>query len=199
MRDLGRQVDAVDEDVALGDLREGPALGRLRHVPLEDLLRGQAGLEAQVDGAAAAAAQGADDDDAGESAGLLLTCGQVLLDVGDQRVLVRVALDSRQRLRAARVRQLPRPVLERERAAAEPGLVPEGRHAPPRRRILQELEVQERAAAAREPRQDRLPPALLLVAVRELDVYVLKRDCAYGSRISYRLLFFFELYRAWGR
>lgn len=54
--DLGGQVDAVDEDVALGDLGEGPALGRLGDVPLEDVLLGHACAEAHVDGSATAAA-----------------------------------------------------------------------------------------------------------------------------------------------
>lgn len=174
VRNLGGQVDAVDEDVALDDLLKGAALGRLRHVPLEDLLGGQPRLEAQIDGAAAAAAQRADDDDARQLSGLGLARGEVLLDVGDQRGLVRVALDPGQR--RPRVRQLPRPGLERQRAATEARLVPERGHAPARRRLLQELEVQERAAAAREARQHRLPAALLLVAVGKLDVHVLQGD-----------------------
>lgn len=184
MGDLGGQVDAVDEDVALGDLLEGPALGRFRHIPLEDLLRGQARLKAQVHGAATAAAQRADDDDARQAAGLLLARRQVLLDVRDQRVLVRVALDAGERL-PARVRQLPRPVLERERAAAESRLVPEGRDSPPRRGVLEELEVEERAAATREAGQDGVPTRLLLIAMRELHMYVLKGDCVGRLHISY--------------
>lgn len=42
--------------------------------------------------------------------------------------------------------------------------------------VGQELEVQQRAAAAREAGQDLLPAGLVLVAVRELDVGVLERE-----------------------
>ena len=66
--DLARQVDAVDENIAVGDLlcvvrqlgelldgsslpTEGPALGSLCHIPLDDVLLGHAGLAQGVNGA----------------------------------------------------------------------------------------------------------------------------------------------------
>ena len=169
VRDLLGKVYAVDEDVALGDLIEGTALGGLSHVPLEDLLLGHAGLEGHVDGTAAAASQGADDDDTGQAAGLLLAGGKVPLDVGHELGLVGVARDGGQRL--AGVRQLPGPVLEGQRAAAEAGRVTEGGHTAARLGVVQELQVQERTATAGESGQDRVPASLLLVAVCELDTF----------------------------
>lgn len=42
--------------------------------------------------------------------------------------------------------------------------------------VGQKLQIQQRAAAAREAGQDLLPAGLVLVAVRELDVGVLERE-----------------------
>lgn len=54
-------------------------------------------------------------------------------------------------------------------------MVPEGSDAPPGR-VLQELEVVERAAAAGEAGEGAGPAGLLLVAVRELDVGVVQGE-----------------------
>ena len=63
MGNLGVEVNAVHEDVALGDLLERAALGRLGHIPLEDVLVRDAGLQGHVDGAATTPTKGTDDDD----------------------------------------------------------------------------------------------------------------------------------------
>lgn len=108
-------------------------------VPFEDLAIRDASLEAHVDSAAAAAAEGTDDDDAGQAAGLLLARLDVLLDVGDQRVLVRVAGHLWQGHTG--VGQLPCPVLERKSATAETCVEPKRRYSPVGIRVLQEFEI----------------------------------------------------------
>ena len=174
MGNLRVEVNAVHENIALGDLLERTALGRLGHIPLQDVLVGDAGLQGHVYGAATTPTQRADDNDPGQAAGLGLALGKVLLDIGDQGVLVGVALDAGQGL--AGVGQLPGPVLQGQGGAAEAGGVSEGGDATSGGRVLQELKVEEGAAAARESGQDGLPPALLLVTMGKLNMDVLKGD-----------------------
>ncbi len=110
--DLAGQVDAVDKDVAVGDLLCGgtnvrnpncvsvtkrerrtkrTAFGSLSHVPLENLVIGDAGLLKGGDSAGAATAEGTDDDDLGHPSSLLDTLLNSSLDVGDQSGLIWVA------------------------------------------------------------------------------------------------------------
>jgi hypothetical protein len=85
-RDGLGQVDAVDEDVRLDDLRVRPvALLGLGQVPLLDLAAPD--LLQQVDGARAAAAQRAEHQARGLATSHLLAGGDVLLQLGDQVAL----------------------------------------------------------------------------------------------------------------
>lgn len=61
---VGAEVDAIDENVRLGDFREGPAALGLGHVPLQDVLFGDARRLAELDGAPTAPTESANDDDA---------------------------------------------------------------------------------------------------------------------------------------
>lgn len=82
------EVDAVDEDVTFDYLRKGPALGRLVHVPAEDVAVGNSCLGAEIDGAAAAAAKSANDEDSRRRAGNLDPCREFASDGGEELVLV---------------------------------------------------------------------------------------------------------------
>lgn len=115
-RDGLGQVDAVDEDVRLDDLRVRPvALLGLGQIPLLDLAA--ADLLQQVDGARAAAAQSSEHQARGLAASHLLASSDVLLQLGDQvalGVVVAAALgeglDAREGL-AVGVGELPGPGL----------------------------------------------------------------------------------------
>lgn len=115
-RDGLGQVDAVDENVRLDNLRvRAVARLGLGQVPLLDLAA--ADLFEQVDGAGAAAAEGAQDQAGGLAAGDLFTGGDVLLELGDQVALgvvvaaaVGEGLDAGQGL-AVGVCELPSPGL----------------------------------------------------------------------------------------
>ena len=174
MGNLRVQINAVYEDVALDDLLKWPALRGLGHIPLQNVLVRDTGLQGHVDSSATAPTQRANDNDPGQTACLSLALAEILLDVRDQRILVRVALHSGQGL--AGVGQLPGPVLQGQGGAAEAGGVSEGGDATSGGRVLQELKVEEGAAAARESGQDGLPPALLLVTMGKLNMDVLKGD-----------------------
>lgn len=158
--DLAGEVDAVDEDIALGDLGERSALGRLGHIVLENLAVGDACLEAHVHSTAATATEGTNDNDAWQAAGLLLSSLDVLLDVDHKRVFVRVAGHLRQG--HAGVGQLPCPVLERQSATAEACVIPKRRDAAATLGVVQEFEIEQGAAAAGEPAKNCLPAALSL-------------------------------------
>lgn len=142
-RDLGGQVDAVDEDVGLDDLLVRAGLGRgFGEVPFLEgwvaLVRKkvlmlqmqckayddvfQAGADAEVHGATAAAAESTDDQDARVVAGLGLAFLDGLLDVVDEEVLILVARDAGQRLILA-VLELPCPSQEGECGASKAGVL----------------------------------------------------------------------------
>lgn len=116
-----------------------------------------------------------DDDHPRLPSDLLLSLAQDGLDVRNQLVLVGVRGNAVQRLRG-RVRQLPRPVLQRQSSTGEAGVVAEGGDSPSGLGVGQELQVQQGAAAAREAGQHRVPALLALVAVGELDVDVLEGE-----------------------
>jgi hypothetical protein len=173
------QVDAVDEDVTLDNLLVGSRLlAGLLDIPLGNVLLRDTGAAAHLDGAGAAAAKGANDEHARQLAGLGLALGDALLDGGQEVGLVGVALDGRQEL--AGVVQLPRPVLQGEGRAGEAGAPAEGSNADEAAGgdlLLEELEVEERAAATSVAGENVLPAALVLEAVVESNVDVLEGDC----------------------
>lgn len=97
------------------------------------------------------------------------------------------------------MRQLPGPILQRQRRARKARMVPKRSDAAASIGISQELQVQQGAAAAREAGQHLVPVLLALVAVGELDVDVLERegllaqllepnDDVVGGRVDPRLL-----------
>lgn len=81
------------------------------------------------------------------------------------------------------MRQLPRPVLESQSGTGKACMVAKSSDPPARGGISQELQVQQSAAAAREPGQNRVPVLLALVAVGKLHVDVLE-----GERFLAQLL-----------
>lgn len=72
----------------------GPVLLGFREVPFDDVGVGEADLCAEVDGATAAAAERADYEDGGEFVRDGGAGGEFGFDVGDEEVLVCVALDA---------------------------------------------------------------------------------------------------------
>lgn len=127
-RRVGAEVDAVEEDVGLDDLGEGPAALGLGHVPLEDGLLGDAGGDAALDGALAAAAEGADDHGAGV---LAVVQRQRGLDGGPDEVHeLRGRVEHLHRaLGLPGVQELVGPGQERQGCARVPGAVAESRDA----------------------------------------------------------------------
>jgi hypothetical protein len=117
VRDGAGQVDAVDEDVTLCDLLKGATLGGLGHVPLQDFVLGHTSLAEGRHRAVAAAAQGTYHDHLRQPSGLGCTFLECLLDIGNERVLVRVGRDARERL--VGVSQLPRPNLQGQRGTSK--------------------------------------------------------------------------------
>lgn len=179
---LGGQVDAVDEDIAVDDLLEWSTLGSLGHIPLDDVLLWDTGAPAEIHSAGSASSEGSNDEDARCAADLLCAFCDGLLDVGDQGGLVGVGADAREWLA---VSQLPGPVLERKSGAGKASVVSVcGDTAAPL--VNKELEVEKSAIAAREAREDGLPSTLRLIAMCELDVYVLQWD--YIASVLLRLL-----------
>lgn len=102
-----------------GRRTEWTALGGLRHIPLEDVLLRHAGLAQSVDGAGPAAAEGADDNDARQTPSLLGTLAERLLDVGDQGILVGIALNAGEGLAVV---QLPGPDFQGKSSTGETGV-----------------------------------------------------------------------------
>lgn len=107
----------------MGARTERTTDGRLGHIPLDNVVLGDAGLAQGVDGAGAAPAKGADDDDAGHTAGLPGAVLDRLLDVGDQRILVGIAGHAGEGLAVV---ELPGPDLESERGARKAGMEAKG-------------------------------------------------------------------------
>lgn len=70
--DLLGEVNAVDKDVRLDNLGEGSALSGLRHIPLENVLLRDAGLDEEVNGTTSTAAKGTNNESAGLTPGNLL-------------------------------------------------------------------------------------------------------------------------------
>lgn len=111
-RDRRREVDAVDEDVDVEDLLEGPALGRLVQIPLDDVRAAvqsrsatemrygradslvQTDLAEKVDGAAPASPQRADD----KGSDALPAPSKPRLHIVHHRVLIRVWFERTERL-----------------------------------------------------------------------------------------------------
>lgn len=162
-RDLGGEVDAVNEDIGLDDLLVGAGLGGgLLDVPLDDVF--EAGADAKVDGSATAATESADDEDARVVASLSLAFLNRLLDVVNEKMLVLVAGHAGQRLILA-VLELPGPGQECQGGAGETGVVAECCNTATVL-VLEELKVKKRSLALREATEDGVPTTLALVACR---------------------------------
>lgn len=140
---------------------ERTALGSLCHIPVENVLVGDAGLLESADGTGAATATGTDDNHAGQTAGLRNTLLDSLLDVGDQSILVGVALNAGEGLAVV---ELPSPHLEGKSGTGETGVEAEGSNTATVL-VNQELEVKKSAATAGESGKNVLPTGLLLVCV----------------------------------
>jgi hypothetical protein len=168
-RDLGAEVDAVDEDVGLNDLLVRTRLGGgLLDVPLDDVF--EACANAEVDGTTAATTESTDDEDARVVAGLGLAFLDGLLDIVDEEVLVLVAGDTGQRLVLA-VLELPGPGKEGEGGTSEASVVAECCNTASVL-VLEELKVEKSSLALGETAEDCVPTALVLVAYVVLASYM---------------------------
>lgn len=168
-RNLGREVDAVDEDVRLNDLlvRARPS-GGLLDVPLDDVFEARA--DAEVDGTTAAATESTNDEDARVVAGLRLAFFDSLLHIIDEEVLVLVAGDTGKGLVLA-VLELPRPGQECESGASEAGVVAECCNTASVL-VLEEFKIKESSLALGEAAEDGVPTTLVLVAYVLLVLYM---------------------------
>lgn len=160
-RDLGGEVDAVDENVRLDNLLVGTRLGRgLGKIPLEDVLKTSA--DAEVDGTTTAAAESTNDEDARVVASLGLALFDGLLDVVNEEVLILVAGDGRKRLILA-VLELPGPSQESEGGTSEASVVAKCCNTAAVL-ILEELKVKKSSITLGETAEDSVPSTLALVA-----------------------------------
>ena len=163
-RDLGGEVDAVDEDIGLDDLLVRARLGGgLLDVPLDDVLETSA--NAEVDGTTAATTKSTDDEDARVVASLCLALLDGLLHIIDEQVLVLVARDTGERLVLA-VLELPGPGKESERGAGEASVVAECCNTASGL-VLEEFKVKESSLALGKAAEDGVPSTLVLVAYME--------------------------------
>ena len=160
-RDLGGEVDAVDEDIGLDDLLVRARLGGgLLDVPLDDVFK--TGANAEVDSTTAATTESADDEDARVVAGLRLALLDGLLHIIDEQVLVLVAGDTGKRLVLA-VLELPGPSKESEGSASKASVVAECCNTASVL-VLEELKVKKSSLALGEAAEDGIPTTLVLVA-----------------------------------
>jgi len=160
-RDLGGEVDAVDEDIRLNDLLVRARLGGgLLDIPLDDVF--ETGADAKVDGTTAATTESADDEDARVVAGLCLAFLDSLLHIIDEEVLVLVAGDAGKRLVLA-VLELPGPCEECKGGASEASVVAECCNTASVL-VLKELKVKKSSLALGETAEDGVPTTLVLVA-----------------------------------
>jgi hypothetical protein len=160
-RDLGGEVDAVDEDVRLNDLLVRARLGGgLLDIPLDDVF--ETGADAEVDGTTAATTESTDDEDARVVAGLSLAFLDGLLHIIDEEVLVLVAGDAGKRLVLA-VLELPGPCEECESGTGEASVVAECCNTASIL-VLEELKVKKSSLALGEAAKDSVPTTLVLVA-----------------------------------
>lgn len=173
VRDLEGEVDAVDKDISIDDLLERSTLGRLSHIPLDDVLFRHTSLSAQINSTLSASAKSTDHQNLWLATNLGCAHGNGLLDVGDQSGLGRVCGDAWER---GVVGELPSPVLECESGTGEAGVETVGCYAAPRL-VDKEFEVEEGAVAGWEAGEDVSPAALVLVAMCKLDVCVDEWNC----------------------
>jgi hypothetical protein len=198
------EVDTVDEDVWLDDLRVwAVALLGLGQIPLLDFRA--ADLLEQVNSTGAASSESTKYQTAGLVTGDLLTGCNILFELGNQLTLVVVVsasvgegLDTRERLTLG-VGELPCPCLrgsvllmlssafrtylDGKSSPHETSVIAERSNAPAWL-ILQEFKVVQCASSAGKPRQNVLPAALLLVAMREVDKCVLQRELVLGQLLQ---------------
>ena len=160
-RNLGGEVDAVDEDIRLDDLLVRARLGGgLLDIPLDDVFETSA--NAKVDGTTAATTESTDDEDARVVASLCLALLDGLLHIIDEQVLVLVAGDTGERLVLA-VLELPGPGKESEGGAGEASVVAECCNTASVL-VLEELKVEKSSLALGEAAEDGVPTTLVLVA-----------------------------------
>lgn len=169
-RDLGGEVDAVDEDIRLDNLLVRTGLGGgLLNVPLDDVL--EAGADAEVDSTTAATTESTDDEDTRVVAGLSLAFLDGLLDIVNEEVLVLVAGDAGER-RVLAVLKLPCPGEECKGGTSEAGVVAECCDTASVL-VLEELKIKKLSLALGETAEDSVPTTLVLVACR-LSVFDLR-------------------------
>lgn len=94
VRDLGGKVYAVDEDIALNNLREWSSLGSLSHIPLENVLSWNASAKTEVHSTASTSSQSTNDKHAWSLASLSRSLSDALLNISDQEALVLVMRDT---------------------------------------------------------------------------------------------------------
>ena len=168
-RNLGAEVDAVDEDVGLNDFLVRTGLGGgLLDVPLDDVF--ETGADAEVDGTTAATTESTDDENARVVAGLCLALLDGLLHIIDEEVLVLIARDTGKRLVLA-VLELPGPGKESEGSASKASVVAECCNTASVL-VLEELKVEKSSLALGETAEDGVPTALVLVAYVVLVSYM---------------------------
>lgn len=151
-------------------LLKRPPLGRLRHIPLDDILLLDANLPEQVDRTAPASPQRTNDQHLELADAALAQPIDLGLDVVDHELFALVRLQALENA-------LPALLLlpdegERAGSGARESRVEAERSDPPALVVLEELEIVQRAPATAETAEDVGPPALLLVAVRKGDVRV---------------------------
>jgi len=152
-------------------------LGRLLNIPLDDLVVRNADLLEQIYGSTTTSSKRTHDEASRHTANLLGSLLHRGFDVVDQQTLVRIWLDTVQTDLV--LHYLSRPCLDRKRGASESSVETKSRDSSASL-ILQELEVEKSAVAARESGKHVLPSTLALVAVCELNVGVLERECLLG-------------------
>jgi hypothetical protein len=104
----------------------------------------------------------------------LTTLSYKFLDIFDQCILVRVWFDIPNLL--TRVQQLLGPNFNSESSSGETSMISKGCDTAARL-VLKELQVEQGPVTGWETRENISPATLVLVAVRELDMGVLERDC----------------------
>lgn len=177
-----RQVDAVDEDIGIGNLLEGAALLGLVHVPSHNVLLGDSDLSHQVNGTGSTSAKGTNHQHLGELGALLGGGSNVLLDLGNQLALVGVGRDAWQVLGVG-VGLLEGPGLHADGSAGKSGVEAKSGNSSSAV-VLQELEVVQSSVSGGESAENVLPAALVLVAVGKLDVLVGEGEGVLGELLE---------------
>lgn len=168
------EIDAIDEDIRGCDLRKRSPRCSLSHVPFQYVGSRNPDNLTEIDGSGTAAAQCTHDKDAR----MLVVSpmeseGEGVFDSGYQIVVGRIAGDGTEG--SGGVNELMGPGQERNGCASVSRIIPESGDTPTGG-VGQEFDVIEGAAAAFKPGEIAIPVILMLVAVPELDVGMVKRD-----------------------